>query len=435
MPSPVRSFTDASGSYLVLDNGARVKLPAGSGSGGGGIVGPPGAEGPPGQPGAPGAPGAPGVTGSTGPTGPQGETGQVGVVVGWFGVSKTPADLPPDGFVPADWDGPGRPPFDHQMEEGEYLYFEPAAGPSHPEYGDLYGWFPAFNAWRNVGTLAGPVGPPGPTGPQGSGLTLADAPPSTVGGSTTSVIGTSTQAAREDHYHGYATMPTTWRNDAVQVSDCNSTAATRNGFWMAPPGSANVPNTDYSSWWFGWTTSHNTMYHVQHAMPFGSAPYPLGMITFRYRNGGSWSSWRRLNNWFGSWSTRDGFTYLQHGPGDGLRRFAHGLYKDKNTGSASGSDQWRVQCYNTAGAYTWNAIVAAESGAVSHPKGHSLLTDSLAAKEPIPADLVATVGTVVDIIQAALTAAGVTVDLRSVIPLGPASDPADYIDNEEADNG
>lgn len=110
-----------------------------------------------------------GPQGPIGPGGIQGAPGQVGILVGTFGVTKIPVNLPTNGFIPANWDAPGSPPTDHQMVEGEALLY-----------------IPNDHIWIYVNTTvlaagwvdAGPVqGPQGPIGPQGNaGPIGADGP-------------------------------------------------------------------------------------------------------------------------------------------------------------------------------------------------------------------------------------------------------------------
>jgi hypothetical protein len=130
--------------------------------------GPPGPEGPGGPQGSTGGPGPPGTAGQDGATGPQGPPGlqgppgQTTVIVGSFGVQQTPDDLPPDGLIPAGWDGEGRPAADIQMEVGWSLVYQLD--------GSLWVWAGLLSPgppWLNAGILQGPEGPPGPQGPQG----------------------------------------------------------------------------------------------------------------------------------------------------------------------------------------------------------------------------------------------------------------------------
>lgn len=99
---------------------------------------------------------------------------QVTEVIGAFGASKTPEDLPPDGRIPANWDSPGQPKFPLQVNFGQCLIYTPTndcwlfAGTNF-----------APGGWSNLGKIQGPqglkgdkgergeVGPEGPIGPRG----------------------------------------------------------------------------------------------------------------------------------------------------------------------------------------------------------------------------------------------------------------------------
>lgn len=122
-----------------------------------GMQGPEGPEGPGGIEGPEGAPGAPGT--ST-------------ILIGQFGASKTPADLPPDGMIPVDWDSPGQPQIAHQMLVGESLIYQPI-NTVDLLYGHLFSYTSVAilpSGWLDVGAVAGPPGPAGaqgPVGPQG----------------------------------------------------------------------------------------------------------------------------------------------------------------------------------------------------------------------------------------------------------------------------
>ena len=61
---------------------------------------------------------------------PQGEMGVSSVIVGDFGAITVPADLPPDGLIPVDWDGPGNPAAAFQMEQGWSLYYDKPTDPT-----------------------------------------------------------------------------------------------------------------------------------------------------------------------------------------------------------------------------------------------------------------------------------------------------------------
>lgn len=168
-----------------------------------GPIGPTGATGPEGPKGDDGAQGPAGPTGPSGPkgdtgaTGPQGNTGPQGpqgiqgiqgspgascIIVGSFGASKTPADLPIDGLIPANWDSPGNPPANYQMQIGEALIYTDCPKTT-PNYGHVYEYVPDsvslydLNNWVDLGDIVGPQGATGATGAQGpAGATGATGP-------------------------------------------------------------------------------------------------------------------------------------------------------------------------------------------------------------------------------------------------------------------
>jgi hypothetical protein len=114
-----------------------------------GLVGPPGPVGPQGP------------EGVQGPQGPTGDPGMATVIRGYFS-NRTPANLPPDGLIPQDWDGPNRPPLAFQMGLGQalvwtvddsvWVFIGPASDPL---------------GWMDLGLTQGPQGPEGPPGVQG----------------------------------------------------------------------------------------------------------------------------------------------------------------------------------------------------------------------------------------------------------------------------
>jgi hypothetical protein len=104
----------------------------------------------------------PGPPGDRGPEGPGGPAGQSTLIVGSFGNLRTPDELPADGLIEADWDGPGSPPNDAQLQQGWALIYIPT-GHLWVFAGGLTGGAP----WINVGLVAGAEGPPGPEGPTG----------------------------------------------------------------------------------------------------------------------------------------------------------------------------------------------------------------------------------------------------------------------------
>jgi len=162
-------------------------------AGGPGETGP---QGPAGEVGGPGPQGPAGPTGPEGPRGPQGEAGQTTLIVGTFGQQTEPADLPPGGLIPADWDGPGRPATATQVEIGWSLVYEPSgalwtyAGADWPQ-----------GEWFSPAVVQGPPGIEGPRGPQGEqGPPGPQGPPSAATGTFQSdsgsfpVAGSVTQA-------------------------------------------------------------------------------------------------------------------------------------------------------------------------------------------------------------------------------------------------
>ena len=152
-----------------------------------GPQGPQGVQGPQGPKGNTGSQGVPGVTGPQGPIGPEGIQGIQGIegpdgppgttaiLVGSFGdpysgSTKTPLDLPPDGFIPANWDYPGAPANDVQMLQGWALIYQGLDGPDW-HHGDLYTYATTVevpSGWVNVGAIKGPQGEQGVQGDTGA---------------------------------------------------------------------------------------------------------------------------------------------------------------------------------------------------------------------------------------------------------------------------
>ena len=153
-----------------------------------GAMGPEGDKGDPGDPGPTGATGAtgpqgvPGTEGPAGPEGPDGPTGPAGatgatgetgvatVIVADFGVSRTPAELPPSGTIPIDWDAPGSPSRVLQAEPGHSVIYNPV-DQTNPQFGHLFQFVttqlnPA--GWMDIGPIVGRDGDPGPTGATGA---------------------------------------------------------------------------------------------------------------------------------------------------------------------------------------------------------------------------------------------------------------------------
>jgi hypothetical protein len=148
--------------YVYLDNASGGP----GGSPGNWLVGPGISTGPVGPAGPPGP---------TGPIGPIGPPGQIGTLIGSFDAPLTPADLPPNGVIPADWNGPGDPPTSVTMNVAEGLLYTPD-GHIWVYTGTTY----APGGWVDGGLIQGPegpVGPAGPPGPSGSSVTISDTAP------------------------------------------------------------------------------------------------------------------------------------------------------------------------------------------------------------------------------------------------------------------
>ena len=123
------------------------------------IVGGPGPEGPAGPTGPTGPQGPQGIQGIQGIPGPAGE---VGTLIGEFGAQTTPADLPPSGLIPIDFDGPGNPPNNYQMSIGQGLLYTAD--------GHIYVYVTTAETpagWVDGGKIQGPQGEEGPAGPEG----------------------------------------------------------------------------------------------------------------------------------------------------------------------------------------------------------------------------------------------------------------------------
>ena len=106
--------------------------------------------------------GVQGIQGVPGPAGVQGPPGEFAIVTGSFSNAK-PSDLPPDGIIPANFDGPGVPPKSYQASYNDGLIYTPT--------GDIWVYVGAnaYNTagWVNAGHVQGPPGPAGEPGVQG----------------------------------------------------------------------------------------------------------------------------------------------------------------------------------------------------------------------------------------------------------------------------
>jgi hypothetical protein len=127
-----------------------------------------GPEGPQGPAGGQGPAGNTGPAGIQGPDGTEGPAGQATIIVGSFGATRGVADLPPDGLIPAGWDGPNHPPADHQMVRGEALVFS-LGSPLDLMFMHVFIWTQMGDTnWDDLGAVQGPAGAQGQPGGQGS---------------------------------------------------------------------------------------------------------------------------------------------------------------------------------------------------------------------------------------------------------------------------
>jgi hypothetical protein len=146
-----------------------------------GVTGPTGPQGDVGQ----SITGATGPKGDsiTGPTGPQGEAGTTANLRGEF-KNRVPADLPPDGLIPANFDGPGDPPVPVQLDPAkkDALLYTGTGDPTHTGCVYIYtgtGGLEVTN-YTNAGKIVGPTGPTGSTGASITGATGATGPGATI---------------------------------------------------------------------------------------------------------------------------------------------------------------------------------------------------------------------------------------------------------------
>jgi hypothetical protein len=183
----------------------------------------------------------------------------------------------------------------------------------------------------------------------------------------------------------------------VLITDWNAINVA--GFYRSDVGASNSP--DPADKWNGIVRYWSGVgYHQM--INSATGHYPYGAILQRsYLPGIGWTPWARVVNYAYSWALLDNFIFHRHGTdGPGVDRFAAGMAKDPATAAASALDEWRVQCYDTAGNFTWSAIKIPESGVVTMPKGHATALTRIRSGEPIPADTVLTVGMLAEILRA-----------------------------------
>jgi hypothetical protein len=106
--------------------------------------------------------GPPGRDGQPGPRGLPGSSTRIFMEF----QNRRPDELPPDGVIPADWDGLGTPSVEGRLEYGWSLVYKPTGniwiftGPANMA-DPVPGWIEVD------GGVRGPPGPDGPTGPEG----------------------------------------------------------------------------------------------------------------------------------------------------------------------------------------------------------------------------------------------------------------------------
>jgi hypothetical protein len=363
--------------------------------------------------------------------------------------------------------------------------------PADVTHSDLGFWEPPMETGVMGETgPSGPTGPTGPTGPQGlkgdtgGGGTGAPAVTHYVGAGL-GLTGGGPQGPTATLHVGPGTGITV---EAEKVSVNKTTLDT---WYAAAPGQVGTavpinPSTGFADWnlavlnnvtymasldaahfaaghapdlgWFiGHTLSHNNLHKEQFISAFANPNWGSGQVFHRTMESGVWDTWKRHPHYYlYSHHKGDGFLFNQHngtGVNEGVRRFAFGLYKPKaaaDTTAASTKDEWRVQCYTTAGVYDHTAIKVTEAGHVYFPMGYSKTRDVLSKDLPdvdpfeegsgapddeefILEDTATTAGLVADMITKAFESAGLPVptDLRSLFRLAPASDPRDYVESEE----
>ena len=237
-----------------------------------GPQGPQGIEGPTGPQGLTGPQGAQGIQGVTGPMGPEGQAGTATVVVGEFGVTRFPEELPPDGAIPMSWDYPGHPAVNYQLEQGQSVFY---TGPDHLSpggiaytHGDLF-IFEGTEASANepagyidAGNMRGPEGQQGPPGIDGQ-----QGPPGATG----------PEGPTRPPLLAYPEIITNWDN------------AITNGWFM---GYDAYQAPDYG-WWLGIVSAHNAEWVTQEVWNFTADTNAVTQVWIRRGSPGVWGPWRR----------------------------------------------------------------------------------------------------------------------------------------------
>lgn len=222
--------------------------------------------------------------------------------------------------------------------------------------------------------------------------------------------------------------------DSQTITDWNS--PTTNAFLMAS-GAANGPSSTKTGWWYGWQVVHNSSWITQFALPFAQNGIDGNVLSVRHKESGVWGSWNRLINYGNlSWDTLDNFVFIRHGGNSASATagaqsvWAIGNKKDAGSAAVTANEQFRIQRYNTSGGYVSSPMtIAASTGMVSFPNGHSHALHAMGDANPVPGDMAATVGVVAQMIFDALDGLNLlTPQARNLGPegltkliIGPAS--------------
>jgi len=252
----------------------------------------------------------------------------------------------------------------------------------------------------------------------GNGLTgggvQSSSPTLNVGAGAGITVGTDTVAVNKGTLDAWY-APVSGQT-AVTVTNWNS-AVNNNTTYMAN----NATNAPDNGWWFGICISGSSTHKHQLLWPFSLGRWNSAQMWERELENGVWGDWSRVGAYFYSRDLLDGGTFVQHngsGPNQGVRRCFWGMVKDKNTVAASNSDAWRVTYYNTAGTYLGQAIsIPLGTGIVNMPQTSLMTAAAVRTRAPLNRDVAATVGTVVDIVNEMLAAAGVATPRTQAINL------------------
>jgi len=154
-------------------------------------IGVTGATGPTGADGKQGLRGVTGEQGIQGETGPAGPAGQTANLKGEFH-NRVPSDLPADGLIPKDFDGPNDPPVAIQFQVKDALLYTGTTDAAHTGCVYVFEGTGGLEVagWINAGRIVGPTGATGPQGVAGvDGQTIVGPTGSTGATGATGVTG------------------------------------------------------------------------------------------------------------------------------------------------------------------------------------------------------------------------------------------------------